>query len=700
MDTHPFHEATPLQDKGNAKATTFGRHWYYTVDKKKTEQEYAIENISSKVIRLLRNQAAEENRLSKWKADESLRQWNRETCERDDEEEIKGRLLDTHPHYCLELITGAQLNGACLKNCSPIKTLGEKDTRLVSTSSPIREQNIAGGTEDIRTTSVVLRECVSAAEQDKIDVQHVYTEVTFAIGLQLIGNAQNDSEPIADLHRNKHRVPYYQVWGNTGYSLGQQPMNTQLRLECARCCGEQSKERNRDKSLRRTIQLSITCSGRGSLKLLSYLPSPIVKRSENVEHDARQTRHLQLCLIHLVRLLSSHQGEPSSMPGLVTPGFSQVGIVPDDAAGRRIISEISCFPRPCIPALLHSHLISASSALKTSLLRDYYPSLSHHTPPINPVAHRKRDQLPPEQATSRRERLDRDEICSRSSETPENSSACWSLSCVFIGCCSTPGIYGIRKVFPCKSAIGSEACRAGLINCDRIAKLGSPLVDNRPITNARKYRVVSGVLWTNRKMVSSNTDTNRTGVLAVVDTVHSCQTSHKDNSHQGDAGSIPGRFTPDFRMWGSMPLIGWFPRRSHVSPVLSFRSCFIPASITLIVRVSLPVDSEELDVKIRPNLFTHSLTHSQRQAANSQMKAANTCTANRPSTCEDAVHQLQSVNITRQPIVQPMGNLATRNSQSDTRPIPGHRSANHRKGYAHMKLTATPFRQGLRRCSD
>ncbi|KAJ8874295.1 hypothetical protein PR048_025141 [Dryococelus australis] len=47
--------------------------------------------------------------------------------------------------------------------------------------------------------------------------------------------------------------------------------------------------------------------------------------------------------------------------------------------------------------------------------------------------------------------------------------------------------------------------------------LRSPLVDDRPIMNAVKYKVVSGVVWTNRKMVSSNTDTNRTGVLAVVD---------------------------------------------------------------------------------------------------------------------------------------------------------------------------------------
>ncbi|KAJ8897867.1 hypothetical protein PR048_003220 [Dryococelus australis] len=51
-----------------------------------------------------------------------------------------------------------------------------------------------------------------------------------------------------------------------------------------------------------------------------------------------------------------------------------------------------------------------------------------------------------------------------------HSSAYWSLSCVFIGCYLTLGGYGTRKVFPCESAIDLEACRAGPINCDTIAK--------------------------------------------------------------------------------------------------------------------------------------------------------------------------------------------------------------------------------------
>ncbi|KAJ8867302.1 hypothetical protein PR048_031103 [Dryococelus australis] len=61
-----------------------------------------------------------------------------------------------------------------------------------------------------------------------------------------------------------------------------------------------------------------------------------------------------------VSLLASHQGEPVSVPGRVTPGFSRVGIVPDDATVRWVFSGISRFPRPFIPAPLHTHLISPS----------------------------------------------------------------------------------------------------------------------------------------------------------------------------------------------------------------------------------------------------------------------------------------------------------------------------------------------------
>ncbi|KAJ8895354.1 hypothetical protein PR048_000686 [Dryococelus australis] len=70
-----------------------------------------------------------------------------------------------------------------------------------------------------------------------------------------------------------------------------------------------------------------------------------------------------------VSLLISHQGVPGSIPGRDMPRFSHVGIVLGDAAGWRVFSGISRFPHRLILALLHSYLISFSSALKTSLLK-------------------------------------------------------------------------------------------------------------------------------------------------------------------------------------------------------------------------------------------------------------------------------------------------------------------------------------------
>ncbi|KAJ8866861.1 hypothetical protein PR048_032722 [Dryococelus australis] len=71
---------------------------------------------------------------------------------------------------------------------------------------------------------------------------------------------------------------------------------------------------------------------------------------------------------HSINTLASHQGEPGSIPDRVT-GFSQVGIVLDDAVGRRVFSGISRFPPPLHPGAAPNSLQSPSSALKTSLLR-------------------------------------------------------------------------------------------------------------------------------------------------------------------------------------------------------------------------------------------------------------------------------------------------------------------------------------------
>ncbi|KAJ8896826.1 hypothetical protein PR048_002172 [Dryococelus australis] len=82
-----------------------------------------------------------------------------------------------------------------------------------------------------------------------------------------------------------------------------------------------------------------------------------------------RTRRTVSELHYGVSLLASHQGEPGSIPCRATPRFLQVGIVPGDDSDRWVFTGISSFPHPFIPALIHSHLMSPSSALKTSLLR-------------------------------------------------------------------------------------------------------------------------------------------------------------------------------------------------------------------------------------------------------------------------------------------------------------------------------------------
>ncbi|KAJ8894478.1 hypothetical protein PR048_007132 [Dryococelus australis] len=71
----------------------------------------------------------------------------------------------------------------------------------------------------------------------------------------------------------------------------------------------------------------------------------------------------------VVRLLTSHLGEQGSIPGGVAPAFWHVGIAQGDAAGRRVFSGTSRFPAIAFRRMLHSRLVSPTSALKTSLLR-------------------------------------------------------------------------------------------------------------------------------------------------------------------------------------------------------------------------------------------------------------------------------------------------------------------------------------------
>ncbi|KAJ8879964.1 hypothetical protein PR048_020585 [Dryococelus australis] len=115
-------------------------------------------------------------------------------------------------------------------------------------------------------------------------------------------------------------------------------------------------------------------------------------------------------------------------------------------------------------------------------------------------------------------------------------------------------------------------------------QFGSPLVDDRPIVNAVKYWVVSGVAWTNRTMVSSNTDTNITGVLAVVD-IAARQVFPADETHELPFplthSLVIRRYTCWFRQCGRViisPLttrftIVWFETRSEIGSKIDTETC-------------------------------------------------------------------------------------------------------------------------------
>ncbi|KAJ8885955.1 hypothetical protein PR048_012161 [Dryococelus australis] len=64
----------------------------------------------------------------------------------------------------------------------------------------------------------------------KIDFKRVYTEVSFAIGSEFIRHALDDTAPIADMQRNKKRIPYCQIKcvGNTGATAKEQIPEVQL----------------------------------------------------------------------------------------------------------------------------------------------------------------------------------------------------------------------------------------------------------------------------------------------------------------------------------------------------------------------------------------------------------------------------------------------------------------------------------------
>ncbi|KAJ8897871.1 hypothetical protein PR048_003224 [Dryococelus australis] len=235
------------------------------------------------------------------------------------------------------------------------------------------------------------------------------------------------------------------------------------------------------------------------------------------------------------------------LPAGLLPGFSHVGIVPDDAAAsRRVFSEIFLFPHPCIPTLLHIHLASSSSTLDAPLLRaktyplHFLPSSILHDFPLCRGGG----------GGTLAERL------TRSLSTKANRVQ------------YPTGSPDFRK---CKSYRTMPAGFLGDLPFPPPLHSGAAPYSLQSPSSALKTSL------SNPEFASR--------LLA---------------SHQREPSSIPGRFTLDFRKWEScrtMPLVDGFSRDLPVSP--PFHSGAAPSSPHFIA-------FQDLAVKNCPNLFTHS----------------------------------------------------------------------------------------------
>ncbi|KAJ8877413.1 hypothetical protein PR048_021867 [Dryococelus australis] len=104
-----------------------------------------------------------------------------------------------------------------------------------------------------------------------------------------------------------------------------------------------------------------TLSGR----LINYSES--VRKSESPERERERGRESRGGVV--VNYSPPTYANRARFPAGPLPGFSLVGIVPDDVVGRWIFSGISRFPRLFIQSLLRTHFSSLSFSLKTTMVR-------------------------------------------------------------------------------------------------------------------------------------------------------------------------------------------------------------------------------------------------------------------------------------------------------------------------------------------
>ncbi|KAJ8872057.1 hypothetical protein PR048_025658 [Dryococelus australis] len=279
---------------------------------------------------------------------------------------LRSRLFRAHSHYSNLLITGSQLNTACTHNCCPITVAGGNNKRLKSTSPQKEFANILGTLvsgrvstwEDYLTGSIV--------------VKYFDTErPRFAYGYLMCETKAPESSAYWS---------FSCVFIGCFLTPGSYGIHKVFR--CKSAIGSEDCSAG-----------IINCEGDFTIKVSTDNPnnpkytgfyfnstdSPVSKQNSVDESDSGLQRRND----GGIALLASHALDSRRGGGGVAPRFSHVGIVPDDAAGRRVFSGMSHFPRPFVP-VLHTRLAPPSSPYETSILRD--TRISSLTHPISHVA--------------------------------------------------------------------------------------------------------------------------------------------------------------------------------------------------------------------------------------------------------------------------------------------------------------------------
>ncbi|KAJ8868508.1 hypothetical protein PR048_030036 [Dryococelus australis] len=388
-------------------------------------------------------------------------------------------MLNTHSHYCFLIITGSGLKGACLNNCRPITTVGEKNKCFknsddsVFDSSPMRVEIQFRPMTEVDQTHSNLPSSLSS--NNNANFSRLYRSI----------RCEHDLDLMPRIHQalvGGPRISYKQSCtksiashkGDPGSILGRVTPDIRTWESC------------RTMSLVGGFSGGFPVSPALSFRRCSILTSITLIGSQNldVKNIPNLFTHSRATVAKRLACSPPTKANRVQSLGRTTTGISLLGIVPDDAAGRRVFSGVSRFPRPFILALLHTHL-SPSSALQTSLLRAaqisslssrYYGRACEHHGYVKglhqsslsllymvatrPVKSSQAVVLPFRSLLS--------SVIIYLSTCRNSLPSCVhpSLRCLFTGCCLRDWLvllhtlqYGSRYLFPCQSATGSESSR-------------------------------------------------------------------------------------------------------------------------------------------------------------------------------------------------------------------------------------------------